>query len=134
MEEWLEMRLDEILKGGGKCLVALDDAMVAGFNLISYDQIHIPVVQYTAPLGPDEAFSEQITVSVAYRGHGLGSKLRYKLYKDLFEGERYIIYGATDVNNKANLALCRKVGLDVIATIKYRKWLWIEKTTRVPSE
>lgn len=134
MEEWLEKRIYEILDGNGKCLVALDGNKVAGFNLVSFNKIHLPVVHYEFQLGPEEAFSEQITVNIDYRGKGIGSKLRYSLYTNLIAEGKRVLLGGTDIHNKANLALCRKVGLKVIAKITYHKWLNFKKTTSAPFE
>ena len=132
MEEWLDGRLQDLLNSGSKCLLAMDGDTVAGFNLFSYGRIHVPVVHYECPLNQDEAYSEQITVSKAYRGHGLGSILRFQVYRIIKgEGKRFLI-GGTDVNNSANLALCRKVGLVPIAELHYRKRLWKQATEYIP--
>jgi ribosomal protein S18 acetylase RimI-like enzyme len=128
MEEWLHGRLEEILQQGGLCLVAMDGSTVAGFNLVAFDAIHIPVVHYARRLRGRQAFSIQITVHRAYRGRGLGSSLRQEILRALQEqGVRYF-YGGTDIHNEANLALSRKVGLKEIADVCYRKILWRERT------
>lgn len=129
MEEWLKGHLEFILQHGGRCLVALDKTTLAGFNLVGLQEIHIPVVDYRRPLRRRQAFSVQITVSKAYRGRGLGTTLRLEVFRALrAQGFRYF-YGGTDIHNEANLALCRKVGLEEIANIRYLKILWIERTT-----
>jgi ribosomal protein S18 acetylase RimI-like enzyme len=128
MEEWLQERLETILQEGGQCLVALDEDRVAGFNLVSFRHIHLPIVHFKRALRSGQAYSEQITVSKAYRGRGLGATLRLELFRILrAQGKRYL-YGGTDVHNQANLALCRKVGLQEVADIRYVKILRIERT------
>ena len=129
MEEWLGGRLGAILLRGGKCLVARDRDIIAGFNLASFQEINIAPVRYRHPLRTGQAYSEQITVSRPYRGIGLGSSLRYELFRALLDCGIRKIYGATDAGNKSNLALSRKVGLKDIADIRYRRALWKEQTT-----
>ena len=127
MEEWLDTRLDAILESGGKCLAAIDGTRVAGFNLVSFQQIHLPVIQFTRALRPGGAYSEQITVSKAYRGRNLGSTLRLELFRALKAQGTRSLYGGTDVNNHANLALCRKVGLKGIVDIRHFRIFGLER-------
>jgi ribosomal protein S18 acetylase RimI-like enzyme len=129
MEEWLDGSLESIMQGSGRCLVAMDKGTIAGFNLVQYQEIHIPVVHYTRALRSRQAFSVQITVDKAYRGRGLGTTLRLEVFRALREQGMKYFYGGTDVHNQANLALCRKVGLKEIADIHYLKILWLERTT-----
>lgn len=129
MEEWLSPQLKTNLDSDGLCLVALDDDTVAGFNLINYGRIHLPTVNYRRNLRENAAFSEQITVNRAYRGKGLGTQMRLEVFRILSEqGFRYL-YGGTDIENTANLALCSKVGLTEIADVHFQKVLWKHKTT-----
>lgn len=118
MEEWLIGAFDSILAEGGRCLVALDGDTLAGFNLVSFNQIVLPVINFTRKLRDGEAYSEQITVAKQYRGRNLGTKLRLELFKALRDQGIQKIYGGTDINNHANLALCGKVGLKPIANIR----------------
>lgn len=127
MEEWLEGRIEPILLGGGKCLVALDQGKLLGFNLISFKNIHLPVVRFMRPLRSGEAFSEQVTVNRQYRGRGVGEHLRRAAFGLLQAEGIQRFYGGTDARNCGNLALSRKVGLEVIAEIHYVKFLTMER-------
>ncbi len=128
MEEWLACRIESVLQGGGICIVALDGDTVAGFNLISFQEICLPVVCFSRSLRPGKAFSIQITVANRYRRRGLGIALRLEAFKTLrAKGMRYL-YGGTDIHNRANLALCRKLGLQGIAEVRLLKIFWRKKT------
>jgi len=129
MEEWLDGLLIRLLRGGSICLAALDGDRVAGFNIVSFKTIYLPVVRYQHQLQSGEVFGEQLTVHRAYRGRGLGSALRYEMFRLVRDRGKRNFYGGTDVHNKANLALCRKVGLRVLAEVRFRKMLWYETTT-----
>ncbi|MBL4575424.1 MAG: GNAT family N-acetyltransferase, partial [Opitutaceae bacterium] len=129
MEGWLKGRLENLLREDGRCFVALDGDTVAGFNLVSFRKIDIPRVHFIQKLEGKEAFSEQITVHRDYRGRGLATRLRYKVYQDLLTQGINTLYGSTEITNTANLALSQKVGLKDIANIHYRKFLWKHNTT-----
>jgi hypothetical protein len=79
MEEWLEGRLASKLAKGSLCLVAMDGNIVAGFNLVGFGEVHMPLVNGKRIFRNGSAWSEQITVNTKYRGKGLGSELRYHL-------------------------------------------------------
>ena len=128
LEEWLEGRMESVFKSGGICLVALDGSTVAGFNLVSFRNMNLPVVQYSRALRSNQAFSVQISVANRYRCRGLGTALRLEIFKALrLRGTRYL-YGGTDIHNRANLALCRKVGFKAIADVRYTKLFRHEET------
>jgi L-amino acid N-acyltransferase YncA len=129
MEEWLDGSLIHRMRTGSVCLVALDANRVAGFNIANFRIMSLPNVRYRRRLRSGVVFSEQITVDKAYRGRGLGSALRYELFRLMRERGKRNLYGGTDAQNKANLALCRKVGLRVLAEVRFRKLLWRETTT-----
>ena len=119
MEEWLLDGLADILNTGGKCLLALDGERLAGFNLVSFRKIRLPAICFTRRLRPGNAYSEQISIDTAYRGQNLGTSLRVELFRALREQGTRAIYGGSDVKNRANLALCRKVGLRTVADIRH---------------
>jgi GNAT superfamily N-acetyltransferase len=119
MEEWLEGELERMLKEGGKCLVALDGDQIAGFNVVSFEKIALPVIAFSRRLRKGEAYSEQITVKSSYRGRNLGSLLRIEMFRSLQALGMRKIYGGTDIGNRSNLALCAKVGLKPFAVIRH---------------
>ena len=123
MEEWLKGKVASLLETGGLCLVALDGEKVAGFNLVSLAEGYIPLIGLRKDLRENEAWSDQITVSKNYRGKGLGSALRYRIFKELKKRGIERIYGGTQISNLASLNLARKVGFKEIADVQYLKIL-----------
>ncbi len=72
MEEWLADKMKFLLEHGGLCLVALDKDKVAGFNLVSFNEVYMPLLEMKKKFRKDQAWSEQITVSKDYRKQGIG--------------------------------------------------------------
>ena len=127
MEEWLEGKVCDILRNNGFCLAVIDDTRVAGFNLVSLEDFCLPLIRVQRKLRPFEAWSEQISVGKAYRGRGLATLLRKRMFHELHDRGIRKLYGGTQSSNKANLALCRKVGLQEIADIRYLRILGFER-------
>ncbi|MGZ9148331.1 MAG: N-acetyltransferase family protein [Candidatus Deferrimicrobiaceae bacterium] len=127
MEEWLEGSLASKLAKGSLCLVAMDGNVVAGFNLVGFGEVHMPLVNGKRNFRNGSAWSEQITVNNKYRGKGLGSELRYRMFEELKRQGYKKFYGGTRSNNQANLKLTRKVGFKEIADIRYMKLLTMER-------
>jgi len=123
IEEWLKGKVASRLEAGGLCLVALDGEGVVGFNLVSLRAGCIPLIGLRRDLRENEVWSDQITVSKNYRGKGLGSALRYRIFKELKERGIKRIYGGTQISNLASLNLARKVGFKEIADVQYCKIL-----------
>ncbi len=123
MEEWLKGKVASMLEAGGLCLVVLDGEWVVGFNLVSLGEGRIPLIGLRRDLRENEVWSDQITVSKNYRGKGLGSALRYRIFKELKERGIGKIYGGTQISNLASLNLARKVGFKEIADVQYLKIL-----------
>lgn len=127
MEEWLEGSLASKLAKGSLCLVAMDGNVVAGFNLVGFGEVHMPLVNGKRNFRNGSAWSEQITVNNKYRGKGLGSELRYRMFGELKRQGYKKFYGGTRSDNQANLKLTRKVGFKEIADIRYMKLLTMER-------
>lgn len=127
MEEWLEGSLGAKLAKGSLCLAAMDGSVVAGFNLVGFGEVHMPLVNGKRNFRKGSAWSEQITVNNRYRGKGLGSELRYRMFAELKRQGYRKFYGGTLSNNQANLRLTRKVGFKEIADIRYMKLLTMER-------
>jgi L-amino acid N-acyltransferase YncA len=121
MEEWLTGKVVERLKRGSLCLVAMDKDRVAGFNLVVLGKVFIPLVGMTRRLNKHTAWSEQITVNKNYRGKGLGEQLRYRTFMYLKNHDIWRLTGGTLSDNKANLALTRKVGFREYVDIHYSR-------------
>jgi RimJ/RimL family protein N-acetyltransferase len=123
MEEWLLGKVRHELRTGSICLVALDDGKVAGFNLVSFGKVTMPLVKMTRVFRDNEAWSEQITVGRDYRGRGLAAILRLNVFRILKERGIKRFYGGTLPLNIANRKLSKKVGFQEIADINYRRFL-----------
>lgn len=123
MEEWLADKVGDMLGKGALCIAVMDGDRLAGFNIASFGDIEMPLVSTSRRMRPDEAWSEQITVSRDYRGRGVATKLRRKMFLELGRMGIRRFYGGTLPSNRANLALSRKVGFQEIADIRYRKVL-----------
>lgn len=119
MEEWLEGTVSKKLRNGGLCLVAMDKENLAGFNIVAFGTVYMTLVKKYKVFRAGEAWSEQITVNNRYRGKGLGSELRFRMFAELKARGTRKFYGGTLSNNEANLKLTRKVGFKEIADIEY---------------
>ena len=127
MEEWLSGKIALKLKKGNVCLVALDEGKVAGFNLVNFGEVFIPLIKMKKFFNKNEAWSEQITVSKDYRGKGLATDLRYMVFNELKNKGIKRFYGGTLIDNQANLKLTRKVGLQELVDIHYFKLFFFKK-------
>jgi ribosomal protein S18 acetylase RimI-like enzyme len=127
MEEWLQGEVKKKLERGSLCLVALDGDRVAGFNLVSFKKVSVPLIGKIEDLPSDEAWSEQITVHKDYRMHSLGSELRHRIFGELKSRGIRRLCGGTLLNNVANLSLSRKVGFRELTDVHYTKMLRFEK-------
>ena len=121
LEEWSTGKIGPDLRGDGLCLVALDGEHVAGFNWINLRSFEIPIIEKKMIFRPDKAWSQQITVNPDYRGKGLGSTLRYKIFEELKGMGIKKFYGGTLHNNYPNIKLSRKVGFEFFVDIHFTK-------------
>lgn len=127
MEEWLQGQIKERLGKGSLCLVALDGDRVAGFNLVSFNKVPVPLIGTEKDLQPDEAWSEQITVHKDYRKNNLGSELRRRIFGELKSRGFQRLCGGTLLNNVANLALSKKAGFRELTDIHYTKIVHVKR-------
>ena len=121
LEEWLSGSVEQKLLRGSLCLVAIDSVTVAGFNLISFGQVHIPLIEDVRRFPAGTAWSEQITVRPEYRGRGIASKLRYKIFAELKSRGITRFYGGALALNTASLRLAQKVGFREIVEVHHQK-------------
>jgi len=123
IEEWLFDKLNLILDNQGICLAAMDGDTVAGFNLVSFNEIYIPLVELKRTFRKNQAWSEQISVKKVYRKKGLGSILRYKMFNELKARGNKSLYGSTMTDNISNIELSKKVGFEIFAKIGFKRLL-----------
>lgn len=122
-QEWLENKLTHKIRGGGLCLAAYENDKLAGFNLISFGEVFIPLINRKRTFRKGEAWSEQIVIMKEFRNQGLGSELRYRIFDLLRSRGIRKLYGGTLVGNTASLNLAKRVGFRAIADVRYRKIL-----------
>jgi len=122
MEEWLQGKLAAILEHS-ICVVALHGSQVVGFNLVAFDEVFISLLNQTKSLRDHQAWSEQITVSKAYRKQGLATALRYHVFAELQRRGIRALYGGALTSNIASLKSAKKVGFKFLADVRYRKVL-----------
>ncbi len=125
--EWLRGRVSKKLANGQICLVALDGRRLAGFNLIGFGEVEIPLIETCRFFRPGTAWSEHIAVIESYRRRGLGSELRYRIFRELkHRGVRYL-YGGTLRSNEPSLKLARRVGFTEYADVTYNRILRFQR-------
>ena len=122
MEEWLRGAVKDRLSKG-LCVAAFDGRRVAGFNLIAFKEITIPLLNTIRVLRPRQAWSEQITVAKEYRKSGLATALRHRIFNELKQRGYRALYGGTLLTNIASLKSANKVGFRSVADVRYRKVL-----------
>ncbi|HEX6879856.1 MAG TPA: GNAT family N-acetyltransferase [Terriglobales bacterium] len=121
MSEWLHGTVTTRLNEGALCLVAFEGERLAGFNLISFGNVFMPLVNLHRRFRKDEGWSEQIAVAKDYRKHGLGANLRYRIFRELkFRGYRKL-YGGALVDNVPSLKLAQRVGFHEFVDIRFTK-------------
>ena len=123
LEDWLQDSIDQRLAAGALCLVALDGRTVAGFNLVSFGRVSVPLIDSCWTFGPHCAWSEQITVNPDYRGRGIATELRHRIIVELKSRDVRRFYGGALAFNTASLNLTRKVGFREIVEVRFRKLL-----------
>ncbi|MBZ5502472.1 MAG: GNAT family N-acetyltransferase [Acidobacteriia bacterium] len=121
--EWLQGGLKESIQGGAICLAALQGEQVAGFNLIGFGTVFMPLVNKKRLFRKGDAWSEQIAVMKQFRNIGLASDLRYRIFEELGRRGFERLYGGALTSNIGSLQLARKVGFREILDIHYYRIL-----------
>ena len=119
--EWFRGEIQSRIKAGDFCVVALDGEQVAGFNLIAFGTVFIPLLRTERTFRRGTAWSEHINVHKDYRKRGLGSELRQRVLDELEKRRVKRLYGGTLSSNIGSLKLARRVGFQELADIEYTK-------------
>lgn len=125
--EWLRGTLKERLASGAICLTAFEEGQVAGFNLVAFGKVSMPLVKLSRTFRRDEAWSEQIATMKSFRKKGLASQLRYRVFEELRRRSIRKFYGGALADNIASLKLARRVGFREFVEIRYTRVLRFEK-------
>lgn len=119
VHEWLRGGLKETIGSGALCMTAFDGEFVAGFNLIGFGEVFMPLVNKHRKFRKVHAWSEQIAVHKDFRQRGLGAQLRYRIFDELRGRGFKRLYGGALTSNLASLKLARKVGFREIVDLHY---------------
>lgn len=119
MAEWLHGSLEKKLSNGDLCIVAMSGALVAGFNLITFGRVYIPLIHLYKEFRKKEAWSEHIAVNPDFRKCGVASKLRQNAFKKLHQRGIYRFYGGTLSTNLPALKLAHKMGFVCFVDVTY---------------
>lgn len=129
--EWLAGTVKDRLTAGAVCIVALDGEQLAGFNLVSFGEIYMPLVHLQRRFRSDEAWSEQIATVKTSRRKGLAAQLRYRVFEELRRRGIRTFYGAALHDNLPSLKLAQRVGFRQFVEIRYtrlftrRRWRYV---------
>lgn len=126
LSEWLAGSLQKRIEKNELCLAVFDGDEVAGFNLISFGDIYMPLVKVRKTFRPDCAWSEQISVAKLYRKHGLAAQLRYRIFRELRRRGFHRLYGGALADNEPSLKLARRVGFEEFVDVTYLRLLFWE--------
>lgn len=119
--EWLKGTVRARIEAGACCLAAFEGEALAGFNVVSFGRVHMPLVEVTRVFRPDEAWSEQISTVRTFRKKGLASQLRFRMFAHLRARGITWFYGGARIDNEASLALARRVGFHEFAEIRFTR-------------
>lgn len=137
LSEWLRGLLKCKLENGSICLIASKNERLAGFNLVSFGKVRIPLINMSHRFGPRHAWSEQLYIHKDFRRQGLAFDLRQHIFKILQSRGIQKLYGGTLVSNSGILQLARKVGFTEFVDVHYQRFLrrstWTYVRLRRPS-
>ena len=125
--EWLRDELVARIEDGAICLAAFKQEKLAGFNLISFGDVYIPLVELNKTFRKEHAWSEHITVHKNFRKKGLAIQLRYRIFSELKKRGFKRLYGGTLSSNLPALKLARSVGFKELVDIDYMRVLCIKR-------
>lgn len=124
--EWLDGQLAEMIQGGAVCLVAKHNGEQAGFNLVSFGSVKIPLLKFERTFAPGNAWSEHIMVGKEFRGRGLASCIRRRMFAELANRDARRLYGGAETWNTPSLGLARRLGFTEIADVHLYRVLGIK--------
>lgn len=121
MAEWLRGDLEAKLESGSRCFAALNREEVAGFTLVSFGRIFVPLVNRSWALRPKQAWVEHITVKKNYRRKGLGTSLCRFMLEQLERRGLNRVYEGMLISNLASQMHAKKVGFRAFVDVHYRE-------------
>lgn len=120
--EWLEGQLAGTLeRGKDRLFVIRNGRTVVAFNVISFGEVHIPLIDFRKKFRPLCAWSEHIGVHPEYRRRGAASTLRRVVFTALAADGYRRLYGGCLRENRGSVALAKTLGFDQLFDITYRR-------------
>ena len=119
--EWLMGQVRKRLENGDICLAAFEGDLLAGFNLVSFGDVYMPLVHLRHRFRPDQAWSEQIVAVKTFRKKGMGSQLRYRVFEELRRRGIRKFYGGALSDNTPSLKLAQRVGFQEFVEVRYTR-------------
>ena len=121
--EWLKGTVKQRLAAGAICVAAFEGGQLAGFNLVSFGNVFMPLVQIRRAFREGEAWSEQIATVKNFRKKGLASQLRYRIFEELRRRGYRKLYGGALDDNLPSLKLAQRVGFREFVDVHYTRVL-----------
>jgi GNAT superfamily N-acetyltransferase len=125
--EWLRGELETRIAAGSLCMAAFRGENVAGFNLVSFGRVYIPLIEKTRHFRPGTAWSDHVAVMKDFRKLGLGSELRFRVCQELKSRGIKKLYGGTLRSNHGALKLMRRVGFSELADVTYTRIIEMQR-------
>jgi len=129
-ERWPVGSLKQRIAKENLCLAALCGGLLAGFHLIAFGQVLIPLVNAQRTFRPGDAWSEQLSVAKDFPGKGVASYLRCRIFEELRRCGVKKLYGGTRRSNLTELKVARAAGFVEVADLEYvrilnfKTWHW----------
>lgn len=117
--EWLRGTVQSRLRSGALCIAAFENSKLAGFNLVSFGDVYMPLIKLRKRLRRNQAWSEQIAVMPEFRKKGLAANLRYRIFRELRGRGFQKFYGGALVDNLPSLNLAQRVGFEQFVDVRY---------------
>lgn len=108
---------------GHICFIALYQNRLVGYNWAAAE-VDTELEGAPVRLQPGDAYAGYVFTVPAYRGQGIGPALSARRFRYLQERGYQRVIAIVDVNNQAELAVCRKVGYQEIDRATFRRILW----------
>ena len=121
MAEWLEGKIAERIRTGSLCCAAMHGEQVVAFNLVSLNEVTIPLVELRWRFQPNEAWSEHISTHRDWRNLGLATNVRHRVISALKQQDIEWFFGGTIRDHAGTLKLASRVGFTELGDIRYRR-------------
>jgi GNAT superfamily N-acetyltransferase len=122
MAEWLEGKLGpSLLTDKRICMAIFDKEKIIGFYLAGFEKVVLPKLSIEMILKDDEVWGEEIMIDREYRGKGLATVLKKRIYKEFQTRGINSLYGHVGLYNKASLKSAGKFHLSKIFYTRFLK-------------